>query len=641
MNMDRTLLAPLRLSHYKDSSVNPAGQRARITEYAEDNDDRVIFVDVDMDVSGADPIRERPGLGPWLAPDKIGQIDGFLADEMDRLSRDMLDYLQFARDMAALGKVIIDVSDGTDTSTERGRQQLEDRILAAQRERERMATRRRKAAKRLSDEGRWGGGAPGYGYSPRCICHGERRCPEPPDRQKGWWRVQDPEEAPIARWMVQQRIAGRGFSAIAGELNERGIPAPRGGKWNPTTVSKILRSPLLLGHVVVLKGETGVKGTQGYKKGRVVATRRGKDGQPVMFTDEPLIDQKTWDELQEAIKVGSRARGMAQSRHMLYRVLYCRACSPRPFTVETAIRMYGSRRHTTWHEVRRESVQFASQDQLAALGAFILERRKRAGLSLRQLAELTTLSDSQLNKIERGLHRPSVRALRLISGAFDITVETLLSEVSPDLELEPERPVEREHPAYYTCRSCGLNIRIDRIEPLIEALVLHEAGGRVLMEKRVVHGDDQAADIARLERAAERRRELLADEPGDEDMKASLAKMEAQIAALRSRPHEPDSFEWREAESGIKVADHWAALDTAGRAKFLRDWEVTGLADRQGAETRLGWLELYSDAFRLRSGDSRLCPAALPALITHSQEWQRVPGAVLPARVATNPMTRS
>ncbi len=147
MNMDRTLLAPLRLSHYKDSSVNPAGQRARITDYAEDHGDHVIFVDVDMDVSGADPIRERPGLGPWLAPDRIGQIDGFLADEMDRLSRDMLDYLQFARDMAALGKVIIDVSDGTDTSTERGRQPLEDRILAAQRERERMATRRRKAAK--------------------------------------------------------------------------------------------------------------------------------------------------------------------------------------------------------------------------------------------------------------------------------------------------------------------------------------------------------------------------------------------------------------------------------------------------------------------------------------------------------------
>jgi DNA invertase Pin-like site-specific DNA recombinase/transcriptional regulator with XRE-family HTH domain len=637
MNMNRTLLAPLRLSHLRDSSLNPEGQRARITEYAEEHGDHVIFVDVDMDVSGADPIRERPGLGPWLAPDRITQIDGFLADEMDRISRDMLDYLQFARDMAALGKVIIDVSDGTDTSTERGRQQLEDRILAAQREREKIAARRRKAAERLSDAGRFGGGKPGYGYSQRCICHGERRCPEPPDRQKGWWRVQDPDEAPIARWMVQQRIAGKGFSAIAGELNRRGVPAPRGGKWNATTVSKILTSPLLLGHVVEMKGGKGVKGMPGYKKGQIVTTRRGKDGQPIKFTDEPLVDQDTWDLLQDAIKAGSRARGLPQSRHMLYRVLFCRSCSPRPLDPATAVRMYGARRHATWSPsegVRGESVNFASRDQIVALGSFILGQRKRSGLSLRQLAELTTLSDSSLNKIERGLQRPSVRALRLISDAFGMPVETLLAQVSPGLEVIPERPYEHAHNAYYTCKSCGLNIRIDRIEPLIEALVLHEAGGRVLLEKRVVHGDDYAAEIARLERAAERRRELLADDPGDEDMKASLAKTEAQIAALRSQPHEPDPIEWREAEGGIKVADHWAALDTAGRAKFLRDWEVTCFADRQGAETRLGWLEIYSDAFRLRSGDSRLCPAALPALITHSQEWQRVPGAVLPSRVA-------
>ena len=51
--------------------MNPAGQRARITEYAEDNDDHVIFVDVDMDVSGAAPIRERPGLGPYLPRSKL------------------------------------------------------------------------------------------------------------------------------------------------------------------------------------------------------------------------------------------------------------------------------------------------------------------------------------------------------------------------------------------------------------------------------------------------------------------------------------------------------------------------------------------------------------------------------------------
>ena len=121
----------------------------------------------------------------------------------------------------------------------------------------------------------------------------------------------------------------------------------------------------------------------------------------------------------------------------------------------------------------------------------------------------------------------------------------------------------------------------------------------------------------------------------DEDMARSLAAMEAQIAELRRKPHEADRFEWKETDSKITVADHWASLDTAGRAKFLRDWEITCFADREGAEIRLGWLEIYSDTFRLSNADSRLCPTALPALIAHSQEWQRVPGAVLPARVAS------
>lgn len=324
--MDRTLLAPIRLSRFTDASTNPASQRARITEYAEDHEDTVIWADVDMDVSGAMPIRERPGFGQWLAPDRIGAIDGFCGDEMDRLSRDMLDYLQFARDMAALGKVIIDVSDGTDTSTQRGRQTLEDRVLGAQREREKMSTRRARAAKRLSDEGRYGGGPPGYGYAPRCECHGQRRCPEP-EHTTGWWRVQG-EEAGTVKWMVQQRIAGKGFAGIAAELNKVGTLGPRGGKWNATSVRKILMSPMLLGHVVEMKGQQGVKGLPGYKKGSIVTTRRDKSGQPISFTDEPLIDQETWDQLQVTIKAGSRTRGQAQSRHVLYRVLFCRTCSP-------------------------------------------------------------------------------------------------------------------------------------------------------------------------------------------------------------------------------------------------------------------------------------------------------------------------
>jgi transcriptional regulator with XRE-family HTH domain len=47
--------------------------------------------------------------------------------------------------------------------------------------------------------------------------------------------------------------------------------------------------------------------------------------------------------------------------------------------------------------------------QREALGAFIRTQRKMANLSLRQLAELTSLSNPDLSQVERGLHQPSVR----------------------------------------------------------------------------------------------------------------------------------------------------------------------------------------------------------------------------------------
>ena len=66
--------------------------------------------------------------------------------------------------------------------------------------------------------------------------------------------------------------------------------------------------------------------------------------------------------------------------------------------------------------------------QREALGAFIREQRKRANLSLRQLAEMTSLSNPYLSQVERGLHQPSVRVLKAISDALNLSAETLLAQ---------------------------------------------------------------------------------------------------------------------------------------------------------------------------------------------------------------------
>jgi transcriptional regulator with XRE-family HTH domain len=68
------------------------------------------------------------------------------------------------------------------------------------------------------------------------------------------------------------------------------------------------------------------------------------------------------------------------------------------------------------------------QSQREALGAFIRAQRQLANLSLRQLADRTSLSNPYLSQIERGLHEPSVRVLKAISDALNLSAETLLAQ---------------------------------------------------------------------------------------------------------------------------------------------------------------------------------------------------------------------
>jgi transcriptional regulator with XRE-family HTH domain len=70
----------------------------------------------------------------------------------------------------------------------------------------------------------------------------------------------------------------------------------------------------------------------------------------------------------------------------------------------------------------------AWHEQLAALGEFIRNQRRGANLSLRELAERTNVSNPYLSQIERGMHEPSVRVLRSIARALNLSAETLLAQ---------------------------------------------------------------------------------------------------------------------------------------------------------------------------------------------------------------------
>jgi transcriptional regulator with XRE-family HTH domain len=63
---------------------------------------------------------------------------------------------------------------------------------------------------------------------------------------------------------------------------------------------------------------------------------------------------------------------------------------------------------------------------LHELGEYIRLQRQMADLSLRRLAEMTNVSNAYLSQIERGLHQPSLRVLRSIARALNVSADALL-----------------------------------------------------------------------------------------------------------------------------------------------------------------------------------------------------------------------
>jgi transcriptional regulator with XRE-family HTH domain len=65
-----------------------------------------------------------------------------------------------------------------------------------------------------------------------------------------------------------------------------------------------------------------------------------------------------------------------------------------------------------------------------AFGNYLREQRHLAQLSLRQLADLTKVSNPYLSQIERGLHQPSIAIIKSLAEALNLSVSDLLAHAA-------------------------------------------------------------------------------------------------------------------------------------------------------------------------------------------------------------------
>jgi transcriptional regulator with XRE-family HTH domain len=75
-----------------------------------------------------------------------------------------------------------------------------------------------------------------------------------------------------------------------------------------------------------------------------------------------------------------------------------------------------------------EEPETKESDPRQVLGGFIRVQRQMANLSLRQLSAMTEISNPYLSQVERGLHEPSIRVLKSIADALNVSAEILFEQ---------------------------------------------------------------------------------------------------------------------------------------------------------------------------------------------------------------------
>lgn len=91
------------------------------------------------------------------------------------------------------------------------------------------------------------------------------------------------------------------------------------------------------------------------------------------------------------------------------------------------------------------------KQQAESFGRYLRTQRKLADLSLRELAAMTDVSNAYLSQLERGQHQPSVRVLRALADALNVTAQQMVARaglIDDEAETaDDEQPQEQDRPS--------------------------------------------------------------------------------------------------------------------------------------------------------------------------------------------------
>ncbi len=246
----------------------------------------------DYAISGS-TVMLRPGIKTLLADAASGKFNVLMAEALDRISRDQEDIAAIYKRLTFAGVKIVTLSEGEINELHIGFKGTMNAIFLKD-----LAEKTRRGQRGSVTRGLIPGGIT-YGYKKvqRFDARGE------PVRGE---REIDHEQAEIVKRIFLEYVAGRSPRMITKGLNLDGIPSPRGGQWNTSTINGnrkrrngILHNELYAGRIVYNR-QRFIKDPE---TGRRQARPNPQDKWVIQAVPElRIIDNELWEKVQNTRK---------------------------------------------------------------------------------------------------------------------------------------------------------------------------------------------------------------------------------------------------------------------------------------------------------------------------------------------------
>lgn len=183
---------------------------------------------IDAGVSGKST--DRPAFQAMLQAAQAGQVQRIVAMKLDRIARNVREFLATVDQLKAWGCDLVLVKESFDTSTPHGRFALTMFAAMAELEASTITERVMTGKQQKASKGGYNGSRIPYGYR-----YGA-----------GAWTI-DADRARIVRRIFRRFIAGDPLRVIAAQLNDEGIPSPAGGRWSHPGIRHMLANGFYAG----------------------------------------------------------------------------------------------------------------------------------------------------------------------------------------------------------------------------------------------------------------------------------------------------------------------------------------------------------------------------------------------------------